>query len=154
MIDIEIDKLTNSVVEVATERSFKTDVKCGRVSDRDLLWRMNTMGTVREPKGVDFIISGGPMKPENATMVTDWLKANRAARVQRIEADALALPIEERARLAHRLIDSLTTMAPTELPLNNSQSNPATPGAATSKGRAAKRPHRQRDDRGGRDRGR
>lgn len=72
------------------------------------------MGIVREPEGVDFIIAGGPMKPENAALVTEWLQANRAVRTARIEAEVLALPTLERAKLLHRLVDSLTPAASAE----------------------------------------
>ncbi len=70
------------------------------------------MGLIREPDGVKFIISGGPLSPEAAAEVSEWIRKDRESKAkaarEQLEANALKLPASERARLAHRLIDSLT----------------------------------------------
>ena len=71
------------------------------------------MGLIREPKGVDFIISGGPLSPEAAAEVSAFLRKGREAHAKaeaaraKLEAQALALSTAERMRLAHRLLSSL-----------------------------------------------
>ena len=73
------------------------------------------MGIVREPEGVDFIISGGPLKPKDAAMISAWIRKNRQQRAkaraerEKLQSKALALPSEERAQLAYRLLSSLAS---------------------------------------------
>lgn len=73
------------------------------------------MGLIREPKGVDFIISGGPLSPEGAAEVSAFLRKGREAHAKaeaaraKLEAKALALSTAERTLLAHRLLTSLAS---------------------------------------------
>jgi hypothetical protein len=71
------------------------------------------MGIIREPEGIDFIISGGPLPPEGAAEISEFLRQGREARAkaraarEKLEAKALALPNEERTQLAYQLLSSL-----------------------------------------------
>ncbi len=71
------------------------------------------MGLIREPEGVDFIISGGPLSAEDAAEISAFIRNGREARAkakvarEKLEAKALALPTVERTHLAYQLLSSL-----------------------------------------------
>ena len=69
------------------------------------------MGLIREPEGVDFIISGGPLTPEGAAEVSEWIRQDREAkakeRLRKVECRVLALPHGERAELVCTILKSL-----------------------------------------------
>ena len=71
------------------------------------------MGIIREPEGVDFIISGGPLSPEGATEISAFLRQGRETRAkaraerEKLEAKVLALPSAERTQLTYQLLSSL-----------------------------------------------
>ncbi len=71
------------------------------------------MGLIREPEGVDFVISGGPLSAEGAAEISAFLRKGREARAkarltrEKLEAKAIALPAAERTQLAYHLLNSL-----------------------------------------------
>ena len=71
------------------------------------------MGLIREPEGVDFIISGGPLTPEGAAEVSAWIRKDRTAKakakesLRNVKSRVLALPHAERAELVQTLLRNL-----------------------------------------------
>ena len=71
------------------------------------------MGLIREPDGVDFIISGGPLTPKAATEISEWIRKDRAGKakaqelLRKVESRVLALPLDDRAELVCTILSSL-----------------------------------------------
>ena len=63
-LDIEIDKLTNSIEDRITSVAFNTKY-------------VINMGIVREPEGVDFIINSTPPTAEERKMISEFIRINK-----------------------------------------------------------------------------
>ena len=59
------------------------------------------MRLIREPEGVDFVIAGHPLTPNEAAEVSEFLRKGHESRAktlrEQLEADALQLPASERS---------------------------------------------------------
>ena len=116
------------------------------------------MGLIREPDGVDFVISGGPLTREATAEITEWIRKDRAAKakakelLRKVESRVLALPRDERAELVCTILCSLADddlndftrdalasainrffEAPSKKPSKRSSKSPPTPRPNNSK---------------------
>lgn len=62
-LDLEIDKLTNSIENSVTGEVFDTEIK--------------TIGLIREPKNVDLIVKSEPWSKDDLAMLRDIMKKQR-----------------------------------------------------------------------------
>ena len=72
------------------------------------------MDIVREPEGVDFIVSSGRWTPEESTEAAVWLEGYRQGRNAVLSSSeivdaAMMLPPQERIQLIQTLTESMVT---------------------------------------------
>jgi|GEM_PF-5920968 len=101
------------------------------------------MGLIREPDGVDFVICSRPLTPEGAAEITAFIQQSRERRSKELrellEAFSLSLTPADRAELAHRLIDSLTTPIASSSPKATPSANPVRAALTPKKSQTTRR---------------
>ena len=78
-IDIEIDKLTNSIENVITGDCFKTEII--HISEFDLKEISKKM--IKEPINIDFIVDPKPLTKAEEKIISDFIKADKKKRIVR-----------------------------------------------------------------------
>lgn len=79
------------------------------------------MGIVREPDGVEFVVTSGRWSPDESAEAAIWLAGYRQGRSAALSPAELAdavmkLPTKERTQLIRRLTTSASSKLPTNAP--------------------------------------